>query len=223
GAAVGLPTFFVRSGTRNHLLQELLALTKKSRPSRRYPGYVRVHQLDYAQALLAFLRINGQDLIENYDFEDSFHDLSQRLENPDRLTARGRLCRGILDSLGVSSCFEVEAGVFNQAAENYYRLTLRQKHLAEAWAVFENDLAAPQFDQRLESPLFRQAAQGLLGGGRALVAARGLKSSVVSENASPNELIKTINLLLLDIRHQALSAEQPELNPLSQGDVNRAL
>ncbi|MBF0530809.1 MAG: hypothetical protein HQK55_16385, partial [Deltaproteobacteria bacterium] len=208
GAAIGLPTFFVKSETTNRLLKEILTLTDGIRPSGRYSGYHRVPVPNYLKALMLFLRREGRDLIENHGYEQIMRDLSQRLEEPARFTAQGRLCQGILHSLGVSSSFEVEAGEFNRAAENYYRQVLRRKHTAAAWDVFESDLETSSFKQRLESPLFKEAANYALNGHEAFSTVKALKNNILSENSSLAELTQAINLLLMDIKHQALRSEE---------------
>src|SRR5262245_54499767 len=50
GAAIGIPTFFVRRDTTNQLLRAILSRTKRTRASRRYSGYLRVHNDDYRRA-----------------------------------------------------------------------------------------------------------------------------------------------------------------------------
>lgn len=52
GAAIGIPTFFVRSDTSNVLLKKMIARTQRVRMSRRYPGYARVYNLEYRRALI---------------------------------------------------------------------------------------------------------------------------------------------------------------------------
>ncbi|MBU1137822.1 MAG: hypothetical protein KKA76_02480, partial [Proteobacteria bacterium] len=54
-SSIGLPTFFVRAETGNHLLRKILARTKGQRHSRRYKGYVRVGVEAYKKACLDML------------------------------------------------------------------------------------------------------------------------------------------------------------------------
>src|SRR5262249_23762090 len=70
GAAAGVPTFFVRRDTTNVLMRVILAETRRTRPSRRYSGYIRVHNLEYRHALVRILRRDAADLIEILGFRD---------------------------------------------------------------------------------------------------------------------------------------------------------
>ncbi|MGH9803300.1 MAG: hypothetical protein ACRD82_23290, partial [Blastocatellia bacterium] len=69
GAAIGVPTFFVRHDTGNRLLSAILARTKRTRQSRRYQGFLRVRNDDYCRALLQTLREDAADLIEMFHLE----------------------------------------------------------------------------------------------------------------------------------------------------------
>lgn len=131
GAAVGVPTFFVRKGTPNALLGSLLADSQGTRVSRRYPGYVRVSHEHYRLALLNALR-QDEALVETLGAAELLDDLKQRVRDPDRHSAAGILTRGVLDQLGVRDAMRVSAREFNQCAEAYYRDRLRHSYLDEA-------------------------------------------------------------------------------------------
>ena len=60
GAAIGLPTFFVKADTPNQLLLRLVADTPGVRPSRRYPGYLRVRHYQFRQALVGLHPAGGR-------------------------------------------------------------------------------------------------------------------------------------------------------------------
>ena len=60
-AAAGLPAFYVHQHSRNQLLHTILLNCKKTRPSRRHPGYVRISIRDYRRASLNFLRRTGAE------------------------------------------------------------------------------------------------------------------------------------------------------------------
>src|SRR5271165_873092 len=63
-AAAGVPAFYVRRDSRNEFLRDVLAYCKKTRPSRRHAGYVRVPIHEYRRALLTYLQRTASDLVE---------------------------------------------------------------------------------------------------------------------------------------------------------------
>ncbi|MDX2040697.1 MAG: hypothetical protein SF097_05575 [Acidobacteriota bacterium] len=96
GAAIGIPTFYVRQDTSNQLLNAILARTKRTRRSRRYQGFLRVRNDDYCRALLQTLREDAADLIELFGIENTIRDLQARLDAPQEHSAAGKLMRGAL-------------------------------------------------------------------------------------------------------------------------------
>jgi hypothetical protein len=143
GAAGNIPTFFVRKGSRNRFLARIVGRTKGVRPSRRYPGYLRVRNREYCQALLALIREDGADLIEMLDLHETIDDLGLRLAKPETYSACGRLVRGILgDHRSGRTPMDLSAAEFNSEAERYYRQDLRLAHLSEAWQEAAKDIGA---------------------------------------------------------------------------------
>ncbi len=132
GAAIGLPTFFVRRDTPNALMRRILEKTRRTRNSSRYNGYVRVHHLEYRRALVELLKEDAADLLEMLNLKDTLCDLEARIAEPDRHAASGKLTRGILEACHAGSPMSVRPDTFNAAAETYYRTKLRQKHITES-------------------------------------------------------------------------------------------
>ncbi|MBO0720426.1 MAG: hypothetical protein J2P41_06380, partial [Blastocatellia bacterium] len=132
GAAIGIPTSLIRFDTDNLFLQAILKRTTKTRPSHRYPGFLRVYHDDYRQALLKTIVEDGADLIEMFGLQRTIADLKDRLENP-RQSAGGKLIEGILTCANRRSPMQLNAEDFNLQAENYYRNQLRRRHLNEAF------------------------------------------------------------------------------------------
>ena len=143
GAAIGIPTFFVQKNTPNVLMQSILKEVKHTRQSRRYPGYIRVHNREYRKALVKILRRDAAGLIEMMQMKEVLNDLDNRIQEPDRHAASGRLTRDILDHAGARTPFKLSGTEFNQAAETFYRTTLRKQHLEEALAVVSEDCKKP--------------------------------------------------------------------------------
>lgn len=140
GAAAGVPTFYVRRDTGNRFLAAILERCKGTRRSRRYRGYVRVTQQGYCRALLDLLR-GEHALLEATGLHTTLDDLATRLDDPRHASAGGQLLAGILDTAGgAKNAYRLKADSFNQAAERYYRTTLRQQHLFEALEMVEENL-----------------------------------------------------------------------------------
>jgi hypothetical protein len=142
GSAIGIPTFFVLKKTANRFLRRILQRTAEVRPSRRYPGYLRVRQDCFRQALLGYLQTEATDLVEAQQLEETLADLALRLDDGSRRTAADRLLAGILDTAGAADPMRLTATEFNAAAERFYRTTLRRRHLAVALDLLRGDLKA---------------------------------------------------------------------------------
>ncbi len=199
GAAIGIPTFFVNKNTTNTFLNKILKKTDKVRSSHRYPGYLRVYNHEYRKALLRVIREDGSDLVELLDLGKTLNDLEQRIGDPERCSAGGRLKAGILGQLKASSPMELDAREFNTAAESYYRTTLRQRHMDEAYG-FLADACRKDFPERsgLDEPLRKALAFTLQGQGSTLFLDR-IKQDILSEQADIPTLQRLMNLLLLTV------------------------
>jgi len=138
GAAIGLPTFFVKKDTPNHFLRRILQRTRKNRSSRRYPGYTRVVAKNYQMALIDMVEEDCGDLIEMLDCQAMLDDLKNRIAEPYKSSACGKLVGAIIGSDKRPRQFS--ARDFNTLAENYYRTDLNDSFLAEAWSFFKEDM-----------------------------------------------------------------------------------
>jgi hypothetical protein len=203
GTAAGIPTFFVRRNTPNCLMQDILQHTNSLRASRRYPGYLRVQNAEFRLALVRLLRRDANDLIETIGLSDSLLDLESRLHSGNGTAAVDRLKNGILRHAGVKSVFSVNAPNLNRAAESYYRTTLRNEHLTEAFDLLEKD-----FDQMLQpcrhpDEEVREVLDRVLRGRSAFEQLRTLRSAVISDKATADEIRLAIHLLLIAEYHDA--------------------
>ncbi|MFH0996488.1 MAG: hypothetical protein V1844_13485 [Pseudomonadota bacterium] len=135
GAAIGIPTFFVQKQTPNVWMQRILKEVEHTRQSRRYPGYIRIHNREFQKALVKILRKDAAGLIEMMQMKEALDDLENRILDPEHHAASGRLTRDILDHAGAKTPFKLSGSEFNQAAETFYRTTLRKQHLEEALTV----------------------------------------------------------------------------------------
>ncbi len=118
-------------------MKKILQKVNKTRISHRYPGYIRVYNVEYCKALIALLKEDAADLIELLNLKETIHELQQRIESFQTFSVAGKLTRGILNTANVSTPIKLSGEEFNQAAENYYRDVLRKYHLEEALNVLE--------------------------------------------------------------------------------------
>ena len=146
GAAIGLPTFYVNKSTSNQFIRRILKKTRRTRSSRRYPGYLRIYVKEYQLALLQIIREDVADLIELFKLKDTLSELESRLQEPHVQAAFGRINRQILEGKAPHA-MQMIALEYNQSAENFYRNTLKKKHLEEALTILEKDVS--QFEPYL--------------------------------------------------------------------------
>ncbi|MCB2225525.1 MAG: hypothetical protein KQH53_02525 [Desulfarculaceae bacterium] len=198
GAAIGIPTFYLRMDSDNIFLRSLAADSRRVRHSRRYPGYLRVYNLEYRRALLAYIRREGAGLIEAMGLGPMLEDLEARLDQPE-LGAQGRLTAGVLDRLGVKDPFRATAAEFNQAAEEHYREGLRRSHLEEALGLLRQDLTQ---SRALEGELGR-ALEWAGGRGGAARCLRAAESGLARGTMAPGEALNLINLLIVSLAADA--------------------
>lgn len=217
GAAIGLPTFYVKHDSKNLFLRQLVSGTKGVRHSRRYPGYLRVPHQQFRLAAAKFIWREGRELIENLRLEETAGELLARLQHPRQHSAIARLSRDILSLANADDPFDLEAAEFNLAAEKYYRGALLEANIAEAWRELQRDFRSRRFLKALdESGLAAQIKRelgvesipDLLERTGAGLRQAGLKGP---------EIMALINLLLLAI---SLSSRQAagSINQIMQED-----
>ncbi len=195
GAAIGIPTFFVQKQTANALMQSILKEVENTRPSRRYPGYVRIHNREYRKALIKILRRDAAGLIEMMQMKDVLDDLESRVQDPDRHAASGRLIRGVLDHAGARNPFKLSGAEFNQAAETFYRTTLRKQHLEEAMAVMSEDCKNPDRPGAQDDP--GKAVSQAINQKPAAEFIAAVHDDVVNDRIRLGELTSLIHVLIL--------------------------
>jgi len=211
GAAIGIPTFFVRRDTPNQLMRAILARTKRERASRRYPGFVRVHNDDYRQALTATLIEDAADLIEMFGLRETIEDLKARLDDPGARSTGGKLLLGILSGSNRKSPMRMTAEEFNLRTERYYREELRRKHLAEALSFLIEDLRGLEliethFDEQIKHSL--DACLPCLHRHGAADFVVEMQHRAINDLASEDEIRQLINLTLLTIHHDQKVSER---------------
>ena len=210
GAAIGIPTFFVRQDLGNALMKRIVEKTDGVRASRRYPGYYRVRNLGYRRALLQVIREDAPDLIEMLHLRETLDDLAVRLDDPDHQAAIGKLTRGILQEGNVRSPFKLSADEFNQASERFYRSTLRSRHIREALMFFKEYAAQLDAPNVRQNQVIREALHEILTnqGGSDFIS--HAEQDILEEKASEDTLEKMVRLMVV-----AIFAEQQGGVPIS--------
>jgi len=205
GAAIGIPTFYVRKNSGNLFLRKILLRTREVRQSHRYPGYLRVKNREYCRALVQLLREEAADLIEAGNLTGQIEELMIRLEHPEQHSAAGKLTRGILDTVNARSPMAVCAKEFNEGAEKFYREALRQRHMLEAFGFMEEECLKVDLAAGLDDGI-REALQAILEGKSALHFVKSAKGEVLEERAPAAVLKKMIELLLVIIHQDTMEA-----------------
>ena len=208
GAAIGIPTFYVRKNSTNLFLKKILTSTGGIRPSHRYPGYLRVPLQEYRRALVQILLEDGGDLIELLNLRGTMENLRLRLELPTRHSAGGRLTAGILETLGARTPMDVKADAFNQGAETYYRGMLRRQHLQEALRFLEEDFLQCDLGSAGMDEQARETLGSVLGGMGAADFLRRVKTDLLEERLPVEALLQLINLVIITIHHDTSQAEK---------------
>jgi len=218
GSSIGIPTFYVRKNTPNLFLRSIVERCGRVRQSRRYPGYLRVYNQEYRKALLQMIREEGADLIEMLNLEHTMEDLRLRLDHPEKHSAFGKLTRSILDEMNENSAMNLGGKEFNQAAETYYRNTLRKKHLEEAFLFLEDDACLLDAGCTGEDGRYREDLHFSLKERTALELLFAVKEDVMEETASADELKALINLVLITIHHDTDEAKKALDEAISHED-----
>jgi hypothetical protein len=216
GSAIGIPTFFIRKNSSNAFLNKILNKTNAVRSSHRYPGYLRVQNHEYCKALVRIIREDAADLIELHDLHATLNDLEERLAEPERRTAAGRLTAGILDEVNARDPMSLKSREFNIGAERYYRGTLRRQHMEEAFRFLEDE--ARRLDQEssgLDDELRKALRFTLQGQGAARFLA-SIKDDVLLEQADITGLQRLMNLILLTVSNNEQQIAQ-ESNAIRGG------
>jgi hypothetical protein len=207
GRAVGIPTFFVRQDTENRFLRGIIEKTERVRPSRRYPGYLRIHHREYCRRLVQTIKEDAADLIEMFGMSENIVDLEDRLEDPDRHSALGKLTSAILGKDGPASPMMMKAGDFNRAAEAYYRDDLRKAHIIEGFRCLEADLMNIISAAGGERQPLRQMIKPILKDQDPSEFIHGIRQDVVEEKAPPEILRKLIALVIATVISDRRRAE----------------
>jgi hypothetical protein len=191
-AAAGLPAFYVRHDTGNRFLLEIVRHCRKTRVSRRHPGYIRVSIRDYRRALLQYVQQSAADLIEAMNAAATLNDLLGRCED-EQQGASHRLLTDITGT-GAQEAMRIDARDFNREAEAFYREPLRIQHLREAVRHLKQDLGELERSPCVELRGCLRHGVRLQDPARVL---RDIEPRILSDDLSLHEISALLNLIVL--------------------------
>ncbi|MDX2177046.1 MAG: hypothetical protein SF028_11315 [Candidatus Sumerlaeia bacterium] len=139
--AIGLKSLNTRPEAGNRFLAGLLSRAADAKPSRRYPDRMKVKLAGYRRALVASLREDSADLVEQLGLGGMLDGLERRLDPATGEGAAEQLTRGILAVAGARTPMALSAREFDEAAEQHALGLLRAAHLAEGLESLRADLA----------------------------------------------------------------------------------
>src|SRR5262249_977473 len=113
----------------------------------------------------------------------------------------------ILEDAGLRSPMQMKAEEFNLQAERYYRDTLRRRHISEAFEFLAGDLRAMERRAEQDDGALRSDLRDCLKGRGAAETAERLRSRVVTDEATEDELRALINLALLSVSQDLKDSE----------------
>ena len=205
-SAAGIPACYVRRATTAPFLARILKHIPQVRSSNRYPGYLKVPVAAYQRALVRMLRVDAADLIEMHGLTEMMQDLERRLDRPDEYTAAGKIQKDVLADLAVAGPMDVCGTEFNRATEDYYRTTLRVRHLREALAFLQEDAAAMDNGHGAYSGELRSTLAWVLKRNEAGTYVRAVRTALVQDTLELEDITRLIHVQLAAIRHDALVA-----------------
>jgi hypothetical protein len=201
GAAIGIPTLYVRKQSKNRLMKRILTWCQNTRHSRRYNGYLRVPAIEYQRALIHILKNDAGYLIEMLGLGLKINDLALRINDFEGHSVAHRIVRQISGG-GKGNVLRTSGRDFNQAAETYYRDTLRVDHMREAFALFRK--AARELDSwdSWRKGDYNKALLWLLDGASSEEFLVSIRRDTLSGSLPGNISRKMICLMLLVVNHQ---------------------
>ncbi|MFH2057786.1 MAG: hypothetical protein ABIJ59_02670, partial [Pseudomonadota bacterium] len=209
GSAINLPTFYVKTGTKNFFLKKIVSKISKTRMSRRYPGYTRVKVVDYKKALIQLIIQDGQDLIQVLNMQDILSDLEARINDPVLYSTSGKLVNKILDGQKSQDPMKMGSNAFNQKAEKYYIHDLRKQQMDQGFKVLTEEFAKMDLWAGYRDPALREVINTILNGKDLISFLAGVKHSCLDETM-PHELSKQlIFLMILYTNKETKNFERP--------------
>jgi hypothetical protein len=206
-AAVNLPTFYVKTNTRNRFLVKIVSRIPNTRKSRRYPGYTRIKLSDYKQALIATLKTDGRALADSFRMQAALSDLQGRINSPDTRSACGKLVTGILQTHKKKNPMHYAGDTFNRHAETYYRDTLCSRHMTEGFKMLINEFTRMDLWASFREPAFKDIIRTILPDLDLDIFLTQVKMPLMSRNLSVENTKKLIFLIILYVGLETSQSE----------------
>jgi hypothetical protein len=201
GAAIGIPTLYVRRQSKNRLMARILKYCLNIRHSRRYSGYLRIPAIEYQRALIRMLKKDGRMFIEMLNIGSAVDDLEQRINQPESHAVAHRIVRRI-SGKNRRSALQTNGQEFNQAAEQYYRDQLRINHMEEAFNAFCRTAQELDSWESWRKGHYNKALLWLLDGASSDEFLSSIRRDTLSERLPVDVCQKAIYLLLLVLNYQ---------------------
>jgi hypothetical protein len=201
GAAIGIPTFYVKSNTPNRLLARMVKKTKNIRSSRRYTGYIRVPAADFRFTLLNLIREDFPDLVEMGKFQNTLKDLQERLIEKACNSVSCRFTRRICQTVGVSSPMKLSGDEFNTAAESFYRHQLKKEQIEKALDLWCDEIQKLDSLSLWRSGRYNQALFSILNGMDAAAFISRVRLEIIMEELPLSTITRLIHLMLLTLHN----------------------
>jgi hypothetical protein len=220
-AAIGIPTFYVKTDTSNLFVRHIVMNTSGVRNSRRYPGYIRVPLKQYLEALVRTLKEDSGPLQETFDMPENLEDLLDRAKGNADGPVASRLTQTVAARAGARRALDLDSREFNLAAERYYRTDLRRKHLRESLAIFTYDLSKLDKGIAGHDAQVRAALQDIVPEGSALQYLTDIRKRLLEERLPAEETQRLIRLVILT-EHAETVQEEKERETYDTTPVHRA-
>jgi hypothetical protein len=132
-----------------------------------------------------------------FGMEGTINDLAQRISKDSEATAASKLTRGVLQTTGLKSPFDMGGDDYNMACEKYYREGLLLKHLGEALDLFGLDLQKVEALRPAMADFHGNAFQFVVGNGPVTSYYDRLRKNLEKGGISEEELVRLVYLLLI--------------------------
>ncbi len=207
-AAVGIPTFYMKTDTGNLFLKYIVMNTSGARNSRRYPGYIRVPLRQYLEALVNILKEDSGPLPEIFGMPGHLEDLLGRVKANTGGPVASRLTRAVTERAGARKALDLDSEEFNLAAERYYRTDLRVRHLRESLAIFRQDLSRLEKGIAGHDGKVRGALEDIVPEDSAPSYLMNMRKTILEGCAPVEELRRLIRLVILTEHAEAVEEER---------------
>ncbi len=199
GAAIGIPTFYIKTNTPNRLMARMVKQTRNTRPSRRYPGYTRVLAEEFKQTLVNIIEEDALELIEIGNYRETLKDLKGRLSDRQGNHVACRLTRRICKEAGVSSPMKLKGEAFNMAAESFYRGRLKREQIGQALDLWCEEVENLDSLPTWRAGRYNQALFSVLEGMDAAAFISRARIALLAEELPLSMIRRLIHLMLLTL------------------------